>query len=319
MSTSRFLAISFLLSTPFVITNCASEEPADDTAAGTGNSMAGTTSGTSGKGGAAGSAGSGVSGSGVSGSGTSGSSGSSSGSAGTATAGTGGTTGGSGGTTGGSTSGGAGAGGTTTAGAGGTTGGSAGAGGSTGGALGGAGAGGSSGGSSGSGGGGAFTLTSSKLTANMSMPDDFTCAGDGHSPPLAWTGAPAGTMSFAMVFVDTTILDVDDTDTRGWHSAIWDMPASTTSLPEDLPIGATLTTPVTAKQLNPLCAGYLGPCAGHEDEYEFRLYALPVATLPGQVNSVINIGKAIEAAEPLGMASLHVKANATGSLMQSCN
>jgi phosphatidylethanolamine-binding protein (PEBP) family uncharacterized protein len=40
------------------------------------------------------------------------------------------------------------------------------------------------------------------------------------------SGAPAGTMSFAMVFVDTTIINASMTDQRGYHSAIWDIPAT---------------------------------------------------------------------------------------------
>jgi Raf kinase inhibitor-like YbhB/YbcL family protein len=167
-------------------------------------------------------------------------------------------------------------------------------------------------------GGGSFTLTSSKVVTDMEMPADFTCAGDAHSPPLAWTGAPSGTMSFAMVFVDTTIINASMTDSRGYHSAIWDMPASTMALPENLPVGAMITSPVTAKQFNPLRAAYLGPCpnngANPADTYEFRLYALPVATLTGQTNNVRNIYLSIMAANPLGMAVLRVKSDATGTL-----
>jgi Raf kinase inhibitor-like YbhB/YbcL family protein len=151
------------------------------------------------------------------------------------------------------------------------------------------------------------------------MSADFTCAGDGHSPPLEWSGAPAGTMSFAMVFVDTTIINASMTDSRGYHSAIWDMPASTMGLPEDVPDGATITSPVMAKQFNPIRPGYLGPCPNHKngepaDTYEFRLYALPVATLTGQLNNVRNIYLAIMAANPLGMAVLRVRSDAMGTL-----
>jgi Raf kinase inhibitor-like YbhB/YbcL family protein len=214
------------------------------------------------------------------------------------------------------------------AGTGGSSGAGAGAGGSTGGALGGAGAGGATGGagsggagtggaSGGSGGGGTFTLTSSKLdgTGAMEMPADFTCEGDAHSPPFEWTGVPAGTMSFAMLFVDTTIAADNPDSSMAWHHAIWDIPASVTGLPEDMPTTATVTDPVACKQFNPLqCDGYLAPCANREDTYEFRLYALPVATLTGTFSSVVAIRDAVMDANPLGEAVLGVRANASGQL-----
>ena len=71
-----------------------------------------------------------------------------------------------------------------------------------------------------------------------------------------------------------------------------------------------------AKQFNPLpsCEGYLGPSANKEDTYDFRLYALPVATLTGTLTSVVAIRDAVMAADPLGEAVLEVRANASGSV-----
>jgi Raf kinase inhibitor-like YbhB/YbcL family protein len=296
-----------------VLTHCATES-ADDGAGGGGMSNAGSGNATGGSAGSAGSTAGSTSSGGIAGA-----SGGSGGSAATAGAGTSGTsgasTGGGGGALGGAGS---------TGGAGAASGGSSGSGGGStggggaGGASGGAGKAGAGGAAAGSGGGGAFTLTSSKLVPDMEMSSDFTCAGDAHSPPLAWAGAPAGTMSFAMVFVDTTIIDANMTDSRGYHSAIWDIPASVSALPEDLPVGAMITTPVMAKQFNPLRAAYLGPCpnngAAPADTYEFRLFALPVTTLTGQLNNVRNILQSIMAAGPLGTAVLRVRSDATGTL-----
>jgi Raf kinase inhibitor-like YbhB/YbcL family protein len=316
----RSLLVVLLSASPVFLASCSDDsQPSPDTAGTSGSAGAGA-------GGAAGSTSSGGAGSG----GTGGSSGS----AGTAAgaAGTGGSTGGQAGIAGGSGSGagGGGAAGTSGAGTAGTNGGTGGAGaggvggagaagaGGAAGSMAGAGAGGADGGGGGAGGGGEFTLTSSAIEPNSEMSDDFTCAGDAHSPPLAWSGAPAGTMSFAMVFLDTTILDANPTDQRGFHSAIWDIPASTLALPEDLPVGASITEPVTAKQFNPLRAAYLGPCPntgtdmGHE--YEFRLFALSVTTLTGQLSSVRNILDSIMATDPLGTAVLPAKSNAVGQL-----
>ncbi|HEX6272313.1 MAG TPA: YbhB/YbcL family Raf kinase inhibitor-like protein [Polyangiaceae bacterium] len=314
MTLPRTFAPLVLTLAPLLLAHCVTEPPpdGDDSATGgTGNPT----------GGAAGAAGNPLGGSGGAPSGGVSTGGTPSG--GTSTGGT--PTGGSGGSAGtGGSSGSSGAGvagssaGMGGAGAGGT-GGASGAsplGGKSGGGAGGTG--GTTGAAGGSGGGGAFVLTSSKIVPDSEMSADFTCAGDGHSPPLAWSGVPAGTMSFAMVFVDTTIIDANMMDQRGYHSAIWDMPASTMSLPEDVPDGATITSPVMARQFNPLRAGYLGPCpnngAAPADTYEFRLYALPVATLTGQLTSVRSILQAIMAANPLGVAVLRAKSDATGTL-----
>ena len=180
---------------------------------------------------------------------------------------------------------------------------------------------GGTGGSAGTGGASTeeFALTSPAITPDAEMSDDFTCAGDAHSPPLEWSGTPAGTMSFAIVFVDTTILDANIDDQRGYHSAIWDIPADTGALPENLPESAMLTSPVVARQFNPLRPAYLGPCPNNGDApadvYEFRLFALPVTTLTGQLTSVSAILQAIVDAGPLGTAVLRARSDAVGQLM----
>jgi phosphatidylethanolamine-binding protein (PEBP) family uncharacterized protein len=310
MKIQRSLAPFVFVVAPVFLARCSTETPADSQG-GAGSSSAGAGNGASGASGAGGSTAGSTSSGGTAGNATGGSgvAGSSAG-GGSSGAGVGGVAGSSGAA--GASSGGGGAGG---AGSGGS-----GAGGSAGGAASGGGGSGAGGAASGAGGGGAFVLTSSKIVTDMEMSADFTCAGDAHSPPLAWTGAPAGTMSFAMVFVDTTIINANMMDTRGYHSAIWDIPASTMALPENLPVGAMLTTPVMARQFNPLRAAYLGPCPNNgalpADTYEFRLFALPVATLtglPAQLN-VRGILQAITAANPLGTAVLRVRSDATGTL-----
>jgi phosphatidylethanolamine-binding protein (PEBP) family uncharacterized protein len=152
------------------------------------------------------------------------------------------------------------------------------------------------------------------------MSPDFTCAGDAHSPPLEWSGQPEGTLtsSFAIVFVDTTILERDGSDQRAYHFAIWDIPPTVMGLPEDLPDGASITSPVTAKQLNPIRNGYLGPCPNNgtapSDVYEFRLFAMPVPTLTGNLSSVRSILSEIQNIAPSATAVLRVRSDATGVL-----
>ena len=206
---------------------------------------------------------------------TAGTSGSTAGTSGGTAGAAGGTAGagGRGGTTGGGGRGGSqGDAGTSGGGRGGNAGaGAAGRGGTTGGGGRGGSAAGGSGGASAS-----LTLTSTAFTEGMTIPAAQTCTGNSHmSPPLTWTAGPAATMSYAITLTDMT---------NGFvHWVIWDMPATTTSLPGNLPkTSRTLTTPVMGQQVNRFTGdGYFGPCpSGSLHTYVFEVWALDVATLP---------------------------------------
>lgn len=45
----------------------------------------------------------------------------------------------------------------------------------------------------------AFTLTSTAFTDKGTLPDEFTCDGVGHSPPLTWSGMPVDTASLVLL------------------------------------------------------------------------------------------------------------------------
>jgi Raf kinase inhibitor-like YbhB/YbcL family protein len=303
----RILLGSAILGTSFLLLHCSSDDSDDQgPVAGSGGTAS------AGKGGAAGSPTAGKGGTGPTGSGGTGAGGTGpTGSGGTGRGGTGPT--GSGGTGSGGTgptgSAGAGAGGTGPTGSAGAGAGGTGAGGAAGsstasGGASGAGAAGASG-NGGSGGAAAFTLTSTTFMAGGEFPDANTCAGADESPALTWTAGPTGTMSYAVVLLDT------DNDLNHW--AIWDIPASVTSLPAALSEMAMPPMPAGAKQRNFQGAGgYFGPCpSGMEHTYRFTVFALPVATLPGTFNSTDAVVDAIENAEPLDDASLEGDSDAS--------
>ncbi|HEY3253992.1 MAG TPA: YbhB/YbcL family Raf kinase inhibitor-like protein, partial [Polyangiaceae bacterium] len=148
-------------------------------------------------------------------------------------------------------------------------------------------AGGGSSAGAGGGGSGTFALTSSKLAAGMTFPTAYTCGGTNQSPPFAWTPGPSGTLSYALVLFDT--------DANYNHWAVWDMPPSTSMLPESFQKTGTITTPAGAKQTG---TGYTGPCPPNNavHSYVFTIYALDVATLPGVTtsSSAANVSAAIQ-------------------------
>lgn len=221
-------------------------------------------------------------------------------------AGRGGTAGGGGSSAGGAGKAGAGTGGTPMGGMGGSAGSGTGMSG-MGGAVG-AGSGGKAGnGAGGSGGSGGFTLTSKVLTDGGMFPDMNTCASTSDSSPdLSWTAGPSGTLSYALILLDTSnSLD---------HWVIWDIPSTVTSLPAMLDSAAMLAMPAGAKQKAIQGNGYFGPCpSGSDHLYKFTVYALPVATLSGATTSAMTsaLAMAVMNANPLASASLSSHSSAT--------
>lgn len=120
----------------------------------------------------------------------------------------------------------------------------------------------------------AFTLTSSAIQNMGMIPVEHTCKGADVSPPLAWTGVPDGTKSFAIVFRDLS--------NNLLHASLWDVPAAVTALPMALPEVALPPEPAGVKQSKGYNGmyGYQGPCPPNEHSYAFVLYALDVALLP---------------------------------------
>lgn len=121
-----------------------------------------------------------------------------------------------------------------------------------------------------------FSLSSEAFAEGAPIPTLYTCDGRAASPPLAWSGAPAGTRGFCLV--------CDDPDAPGGtfsHWAIWDMPAARDSLPGGVPAEERVEGMAQAR--NDFGAlGYGPPCPpkGHgPHRYLFRLYALDTESL----------------------------------------
>ncbi|RAS59873.1 glucose/arabinose dehydrogenase [Lentzea atacamensis] len=138
------------------------------------------------------------------------------------------------------------------------------------------------------GGGGGFKLTSSAFADDAMIPAKYTCAGDGvagqdPSPPFAW-GESSGAQAYAIVFADRV------NNGNKLHWAIWDIPATARSLPENLGAGFNVPGQGPAKQ-KAMGSGansqkFFGPCpGGSTNPYTFTLYALNTATVPGITSS----------------------------------
>jgi Raf kinase inhibitor-like YbhB/YbcL family protein len=113
-------------------------------------------------------------------------------------------------------------------------------------------------------------LTSSAFADGQPIPARFTCTGDDLSPPLAWSGAPETAQSFALI--------MDDPDAPGgtWvHWVVYNLPASTASLPEAVQPDEQLAGGGLHGKNSWKKTGYGGPCPpSGTHHYVFRLYAL---------------------------------------------
>ena len=124
----------------------------------------------------------------------------------------------------------------------------------------------------------AFALTSPTFREGDTLPDStvlngLACNGPNISPALAWSGAPAGTKSFALI--------CDDYEARGndgfIHWVAYNIPATATGVAEN----AGATEPELAgggrhAYNDFLKRNYGGPCPpeGPAHKYRFTVYAL---------------------------------------------
>lgn len=156
-----------------------------------------------------------------------------------------------------------------------------------------------------------FTLTSAAfapggMLTNEQVYDGFGCTGENVSPALAWSDAPAGTKSFALMVHD---LDAP-TGSGWWHWVVYNLPASAHSLPAGAGSADGKHLPAGAAQgrTDFGTIGYGGACPPQGDKphrYEFRLYALKVGKLevPAEATAAL-IGFMVKA-NALGMAETH--------------
>jgi phosphatidylethanolamine-binding protein (PEBP) family uncharacterized protein len=111
-------------------------------------------------------------------------------------------------------------------------------------------------------------LTSSAFQDGGTLPVVYTCDGDGHSPPLAWTGAPAGTAQFALLMTTLAL------DGLKWNWVLYGIPATAASLAEGA-AGVGVAGPSSdGPELR-----YYPPCSQGPGAktYTFTLYALSAA------------------------------------------
>lgn len=126
----------------------------------------------------------------------------------------------------------------------------------------------------------AMTISIAAFPDGGEIPVRFTQAapgaapGEGTSPAITWANPPAGTQSFVLNMRDLDVARNGTTEDQA-HWVVWNIPATSTGLPEGVPRGAQL--PDGSSQISVTGPVYRGPGAaatGPRHHYVFELYAL---------------------------------------------
>jgi Raf kinase inhibitor-like YbhB/YbcL family protein len=119
---------------------------------------------------------------------------------------------------------------------------------------------------------GLIQVTSSDFAAGGTIPKVFMatrCGGENRSPELSWSGAPAGTKSFALIMHDP------DAPLPGgvYHWVAYNLPPSTHTLAQNVKLAADQLGMTTSQH-----AEYHGPCPppGPAHHYIITIYALDI-------------------------------------------
>jgi len=119
-----------------------------------------------------------------------------------------------------------------------------------------------------------LTLESPAFAHHGEIPRKHTCQGQDLSVPLAWSGAPPGTKSYALIIDDPDAPDPAAPRLTWVHWVLYNIPATATALPEG--VTAAQLPPGTLEGTNDWKrTGYGGPCPPiGRHRYFHKLHAL---------------------------------------------
>src|SRR6266567_6387183 len=120
-----------------------------------------------------------------------------------------------------------------------------------------------------------MTLTIAGFPDGGQIPVKFSqaapgvAAGEGTSPAMSWSNAPAGTQSFFLHMHDLDLARNKTTDDQP-HWVLWNIPAAATGLPEGVPKGSP--RPDGSFQISATGPMYRGPGAGANGPHHHYMF-----------------------------------------------
>jgi Raf kinase inhibitor-like YbhB/YbcL family protein len=134
-----------------------------------------------------------------------------------------------------------------------------------------------------------MSLTTTAWEDGGIVPVKYSQAGAELSPPLAWSEAPQGTVSFVLMVHDADAVSAANLQQGLLHWLAWNIPATARSLPEGYPQGPQ--QPDGTRQISASGPYYRGPAApatGVEHHYLFELFALDTLLTVEPVGASVN-------------------------------
>jgi Raf kinase inhibitor-like YbhB/YbcL family protein len=117
-----------------------------------------------------------------------------------------------------------------------------------------------------------MNIESTAFAPDGEIPRKYTCEGDDVSPPLSWSGIPAGARSLVLIVDDPDAPDPAAPRTTWVHWVLYDLPPSVAGLPE---AAGPPSAPARSGLNDWRKAGYGGPCPPiGRHRYFHKLYAL---------------------------------------------
>lgn len=158
-----------------------------------------------------------------------------------------------------------------------------------------------------------FTLSSPTIKPGSTLTEaqvfnGFGCSGKNVSPALKWSGAPAGTKSFAL-----TVYDPDaPTGSGWWHWVVYNIPAGTTELPEGAGTADGKGLPAGSVQGRtdfgaPGFGGACPPAGDKPHRYVFTVHALKTEKIEAPADATAALIGFMINANRLGQASFTAK------------
>ena len=137
-------------------------------------------------------------------------------------------------------------------------------------------------------------LSSSAFSTGGNIPVEHTCEGADLSPPLSWSGIPAGTKSLALIVDDPDAPDPAAPRMTWVHWLLYKLPPAAAGLPEGV-VPAALPAGTREGMNDWKRTGYGGPCPPiGRHRYFHKLYALDTLLPDLERPSKVRLEKAMQ-------------------------
>lgn len=112
-------------------------------------------------------------------------------------------------------------------------------------------------------------LSSSAFSDRQSIPERFTCDGDGISPPLSWADVPEDAESLVLVMTNPEVPELQRAEAELVHWVVYDLPPGDGGIAAgEVPANARVGLNAWGER------EYEPPCPEDRRSYVFRIFAL---------------------------------------------